>query len=323
MSARRAYLGLVAASLFWATAFIAGKAVLAEITPLSAAGLRHFAAALLLLPFAWWGWRGARLRGVWVPLAVMVLCGGVLYQWTFMAALARTSATNASLLVALNPALTVLFAPLVGEALTRRALGGVLLALAGAAVVITRGDAVVLASLLEARAGDVLAVTAAALWAGFNLASRRVVAQVPHALTNTLCCGLGSLVTLTLALPEAPFTQLAHASSAALWGLVVMVVLSSVFAGQLFLRGVHTVGVGRTVVFVYLVPVLTALLAALFLGEPLLFSQVVGGALVLAGVWTTTRARVVSADARAARARARPRRRGGLVSRWSTGKTGA
>ena len=42
-----------------------------------------------------------------------------------------------------------------------------------------------------------------------------------------------------------------------------MAVLSSVVAGQLFLVGVRTVGVARTVVFVYLVPVLTAVLSAL------------------------------------------------------------
>lgn len=289
MSARRAYAGLILASVFWASAFIAGKAVLAEITPLSAAALRHAAAALLLLPFAWLGWRRAALRPVWLPLAAMVLCGGVLYQWVFMAALAGTSATNASLLVALNPALTVLFAPLIGEALTRRALAGLLLALAGAAVVITHGELAVLGTLLEGRRGDLLALGAAALWAIFNLCSRTVVARVPHALTNALCFGIGSLITLLLAIPEAPFAQLGAASPLALGGLAAMVLLSSVFAGQLFLVGVRAVGIGRTVVFVYLVPVLTALLAALFLGEPLLRSQVVGGALVLAGVWITTR----------------------------------
>jgi drug/metabolite transporter (DMT)-like permease len=72
------------------------------------------------------------------------------------------------------------------------------------------------------------------------------------------------------------------------WGIVAMAVLSSVVAGQLFLVGVRTVGVARTVVFVYLVPVLTALLSALFLGEQLTLAQALGGAAVLAGVAVTT-----------------------------------
>jgi drug/metabolite transporter (DMT)-like permease len=43
------------------------------------------------------------------------------------------------------------------------------------------------------------------------------------------------------------------------------------------------------VVFVYLVPVLTALMSAALLGERFEAAQGVGGAAVLAGVWWTTR----------------------------------
>jgi drug/metabolite transporter (DMT)-like permease len=43
------------------------------------------------------------------------------------------------------------------------------------------------------------------------------------------------------------------------------------------------------VVFVYIVPVLTAAASAVFLGESLVFAQVLGGAAVLAGVYVTTR----------------------------------
>lgn len=294
----RAYVGLSVATLGWAAAFIAGKIVLAEIQPLSAAGWRHLSAALVLAPFAWRARRQANLRAALRPLAVMVVCGGVLYQWIFFAALHRTSATNTALLIALNPALTILFAPLVGEPHTRRGLGGILLALAGAALVITHGDLGVLASLTETRMGDLLALAAAGCWACFNLASRGAVRHLPHSLTNAVPYGLGSIALLLIATPEAPLAQLTHASPGALAALLGMVVFSSVLAGQLFLFGVHTLGVGRTVVFVYLVPVLTALLSTLLLGERLLLAQVAGGAAVLLGVYVTTRGPVSRSPAR-------------------------
>jgi len=88
---------------------------------------------------------------------------------------------------------------------------------------------------------------------------------------------------------DRPWAQLAAATPTAVAGVVVMAVLSSVIAGQFFLVGVRTVGVGRTVVFVYLVPVLTALLSTTLLGEHFLPAQAVGGATVLAGVYWTTR----------------------------------
>jgi drug/metabolite transporter (DMT)-like permease len=83
--------------------------------------------------------------------------------------------------------------------------------------------------------------------------------------------------------------QLAAAGPTALGGIVVMAVLSSVLAGQFFLVGVRTVGVTRTVVFVYLVPVLTAALSAALLGERLEMAQGVGGVAVLAGVYWSAR----------------------------------
>ncbi len=286
---QRAYAGLCLAALGWAAAFIAGKIVLAELTPLVAASWRYAVATTVLFPFAW-RTRGALGTGrVMLPLFLMVGCGGILYPWLFLSALERTSATNTALLIALNPALTVLLSPLVGELPDRRRIGGMLTALAGAGIVISGGDLAVVRTLGEAGLGDLFALAAAGLWATYNLASRAVVAHLPYALTNALTYGVGGVALFALALPSDPWHQLASASADALAALLVMGVLSSALAGQLFLHGVHTVGVGRAVAFVYLVPVLTAAAAAVFLDEPLSGAQVGGGAAVLAGVYLTTR----------------------------------
>jgi len=286
---RKAYAGLCVTTLAWAAAFILGKVVLLEIGALPAAAWRHAVAAVVLLPFAGRVWRSANLRAALPSLALMVVCGGVLYPWAFFAALARTSATNTSLLIALNPALTFLLAPLVGEPYTRRGLFGIGLALCGAALVITHGDLAVVRSLGEAHSGDLLALAAAGLWASFNLASRNVVLHVPHTLTNALVYGIGSVALFALAGPEEPVRQVLQASPAAVGALAGMVVLSSLLAGLLFLHGVRTVGVSRTVVFVYLVPVLTAVASALLLDEPIAPAQILGGVAVMVGVFVTTR----------------------------------
>jgi drug/metabolite transporter (DMT)-like permease len=112
-----AYLGLALASVGWAAAFVLGKVAVAELSPLVASSLRYVLATAALLPFAARAWPQAsgHLRGVAAPLAGMTIAGGVLYQWLFLEAVARTSATNAALLVATNPVVTVLLAPLVGE----------------------------------------------------------------------------------------------------------------------------------------------------------------------------------------------------------------
>jgi drug/metabolite transporter (DMT)-like permease len=283
-----AYAGLSLATVGWAAGFVAGKFALGEMTPLPVAAWRYAVAATILLPFALRQRPAGGLGRAARPLALMVLCGGVAYPWLFLAALSRTTATNTALLIALNPVLTLLFSPLVGERVDRRRLGGVLVALLGAATVITRGDLGHVAA-LSLNSGDLVALAAAAAWAMFNLTSRNVVGLLTPAFTNCVIYAIGGVALYVLGGADRPWAQLAAATPTAVGGIVVMAVLSSVIAGQFFLIGVRTVGVGRTVVFVYLVPVLTAVMSITLLGERFEAAQAAGGAAVLAGVYWTTR----------------------------------
>jgi drug/metabolite transporter (DMT)-like permease len=285
-----AYAGLTAASLGWASAYVAGKLALAELTPLTVAASRFAVAALILVPF---GVRGApwrEVRRVARPLLVLVGCGSVLYPWVFLLALSRTTATNTALLIALNPVFTILLAPLIGERLSAQRVAGVTLALVGAATVITKGDVRHLTA-LSLNSGDLLAVMAAAIWSVFNLASRHVVLRLSPAFTNSVVYVVGGLALCILALPEHPWMQVRAASMSAIAGVVIMAVGASVFSGQFFLMGVRTLGVSRAVVFIYLMPVLTAVLSVLLLGERFGPAQLLGGGAVLAGVYWSTRAR--------------------------------
>jgi drug/metabolite transporter (DMT)-like permease len=261
---------------------------LAEMTPLSVGAWRFAVAAVILLPFAVRGGPQLGVRRTAGPLAVLVLCGGVLYPWVFLLALSRTTATNTALLIALNPVFTILLAPLIGERLTRNRAAGVGLALLGAATVITKGDVQHLTA-LSFNTGDLLAVGAAAIWAVFNLASRRVVAQLTPAFANCMIYVVGGVALYMIGWAEHPWAQLRAASPAAIGGIMTMAVLASVLSGQLFLVGVRTLGVSRTVVFIYLMPVLTAVLSTLLLSEQFELAQAAGGGAVLAGVYWGTR----------------------------------
>ncbi|MFN8599945.1 MAG: DMT family transporter [Candidatus Binatia bacterium] len=289
----RAYLGLTVATACWASAFILGKVVLREMTPLVLATWRYVVASLVLLPFVLRSRAAVRpgtvpATGAVLPLAVMVVSGGVLYPWLFLAALARTSAANTSLLIALNPIVTLLLSPLVGERLVRTQVLGASLAFAGAVLVISRGDLVELLA-LRIDTGDLLALAAAACWATFNLTSRLVVDRLPASSVNLAVYAGGAVALGLLGLADGPVVQLEHATASAVGAVVAMAVLSSVVAGQLFLTGVRDAGVGRAVVFIYLVPVLTAIMSVAVLGEQLSGAQLAGGAAVLAGLLLTTR----------------------------------
>ncbi len=279
-----ASLGLLVATLGWGGAFIAGKLVLRELPAVSSAAWRYVGAALVLLPFGLRHLRSVSIAPVAGPLAVMVGCGGVLYPLLFMASLERTSATNTSLIVAIMPVLTCLLCPLVGEKISVRRWCAVGLALIGAVVVISRGDPHRLIELRSLNSGDLLALAAAAVWSVFNLASRSVVARLPGSLVNSFVFGGGAVVLFALALPESPVDQLTKASSVALAGLLYLAVVPSVMSGLAYLHAVRVLGLGRTVVFIYCVPFVTAALAALILGEDLNWYQAAGGGLIFSGL---------------------------------------
>ncbi len=279
-----ASVGLLVATLGWGGAFIAGKLVLRDVPEVSAAAWRYVGAALVLLPFGLRHLRTVSIAPVRVPLAIMVVCGGVLYPLLFMASLARTSATNTSLIVAIMPVLTCLLCPLVGEKITLRRWFAVGLALVGAVVVISRGDLARLVALRSLNVGDLLALLAAAVWSVFNLASRDVVVRLPSVLVNSFVFGGGAMVLSVLALPENPIAQLSSASPLALSGLLYLAVVPSVLSGLAYLHAVRVLGLSRTVIFIYFVPFVTAALAALILGENLNWYQAAGGGLIFSGL---------------------------------------
>ena len=163
------------------------------------------------------------------------------------------------------------------------------LAFAGAITVISRGD---LHELLALRidTGDAFALAAAGCWATFNLTSRLVVDRVPGVDGQSRgVLGRSGRDVRARSGRGTRSRSSRNATAPALAALVGMALLSSVVAGQLFLVGVRDAGVGRAVVFIYLVPVLTAVLSVLLLGEALSGAQLAGGAAVLLGLLLTTR----------------------------------
>src|SRR5262249_14619566 len=152
----------------------------------------------------------------------------------FLAALERTTPTNASLLIAMNPVFTVLLAAALGDVLTGRQIAGVVVALAGAGVVISNGGLAALGE-LGSHAGDLLALAAALCWCCFNVASHRVVGTIAPGSANLVCYSLGAVGLTILGCGDDLRGQLARIDLTALGGIAFMAIGSSVIAGQLFL----------------------------------------------------------------------------------------
>jgi drug/metabolite transporter (DMT)-like permease len=281
----RAAVALALAALLWSGNFIAGRALRDDIDPVTLNLLRWSLALLFFLP--WAGLRLWRCRAVvrreWPLLLALGATGIAAFHTLVYLALNSTTAVNAMLMLSLTPAAILLGAALTGgQTPTRRQWAGTALSLAGAALLITRGDVSLLQG-LDATHGDRWMLLAVVLWAMYSLLLRRRPAELPNDVALAASIVPALLLLLPLALLTAP-AQAIEATPRLLGMLVYVALFASLLAFLLWSWGVGQIGPERAGPYVHLIPVFGAGLSVPLLGESLVATQLAGAALVAAGL---------------------------------------
>lgn len=287
-------LGTMAA---WGANLAVVKLLIEVMEPLLVSLLRMVVATLVVLALlAWQRQAWARLtRRQW---GALLLCGALMVyvnQIFFTEGVARTQAANAALIIALNPLLSSLLAALsFGERLSAARLAGVALGFSGvAAVVLNRPGAALGAS----GWGDVLVFCSVATW----VSGGALVQRLGRGIDPLQVSGVLNLVgTLLLAMHVGLLAALGPQPLRIDWPRIgwdtaAWVLVSAVFAmalgGVVWNRALAVLGVARTALYAYWVPIFGVLFAVLLLGEPLSPWHGVGLAAVLGGTWLGTRGR--------------------------------
>jgi drug/metabolite transporter (DMT)-like permease len=278
--------------LFWAGNAVIGRAMHAELPPVTFAFWRWTLAAAILLPFTlpllrrdW-----ARIRAGWRILLVLGLLGITSFNTLLYHAAHTTGATNIALIQTLTPAMIAAIGFLgFGDRVGRRALGGILLGTLGAGVVVARGRWSTLAA-LDFVAGDLWMLLAVFLYSYHSVLLRRRPAIHPMAyLTAVFLIGVVTLAPVYFwewSVKGAPELTPAVAGSVG-----YAAVFASILAYLFWVRGIELIGAHRAGVFLTLLPLFAALLAVGFLQEPLRLFHLAGGMLILMGFWLVHRDR--------------------------------
>lgn len=287
---------MVGAAALWGGAYIAGRSVARGVPVLTAAALRYVIAALALLLVLWVverGWPRGLRRHAW-GLMALGFTGVFAYSLCFFAALHHTPASRVALIMAANPSLTALAGALfLGAPLRALQWAGVVLALAGAWVVISDGAPLQLAG--SVGLGEALSLGMALLWTAYTLVGRRVMADgsVSALAATTVAALTGGAALVAALLLHAAWVPEARAwprLDAGQWGAMLYIAVpATALAFVWFYDGVRVLGAARAAVFNNLVPVFAVLFAAALLGEALPPAALLGGLMTLAGVWLTNR----------------------------------
>jgi drug/metabolite transporter (DMT)-like permease len=302
MSTQRAsdpfvYLKLVAVSVIWGGTFVAGR-FLAGTPPMLSACLRFVLASLTLALFLACARKPlARVgAGQLLQLAVLGFFGIFTYNVCFFHGLAQVSASRASLIVALNPAMIALAAFVCfRESLSVRRVGGIGLCLVGAATVILSRSPDALGQAEAHWRGDLAIFGCVLSWVVFSVFSRNLARAIGPLHTVTYSIWLGTLMLLAGAGVSG---QLGTPALAALAGLPALPLLSLVYLGAVgsalayiwYYDAIQKIGATRSGVFIALNPLTAVLLGALLLDERLSLPMFAGGTLVILGIFLCNRA---------------------------------
>lgn len=284
---RRALLALFTVQVLFSTFPVCGKLALAEIAPMALAALRAVTGAVFL----------TLAVKVFLPdekpfepkdrktIAGLAAIGIVANQVLFISGLARTTAANATLLTAGVAVFAVLAAWLLfGERPSPRKLLGIPISIAGIAFLV--GSSVALGS--RGFVGDALIVANGICYAVFLVTSRGILARRNALAVTASLFRWACLPIVLLGIPDLSKVRPAELSGKAWFGILGVLVFSTLLSYGLNAWALARVGSSTTAIFMYVQPVLATTWAFLFLGErpgPKLF---VAGALILAGVALAT-----------------------------------
>lgn len=287
-----AYLLLVFTTLLWAGNAIAGRLAVGEVSPMALTSLRWIVVVLTLAAlqgrsaFAEWG---ALKPHAWRVVG-MGMFGFTVFNAIFYWAAYHTSAVNIGVIQGVTPALVMAIGFLAYRTpVSRLQFAGLVLTLVGVGVVAARGELATITT-LDFNAGDLGILVASFLYAGYTVALRNRPSVSPTAFFSAVACAafLTSLPFLAVEIAIGTFKVPTPKG----WIIVAYVgLMPSLVAQILYIRGVGMIGPSRAGLFMNLVPVFSALMGVLLLGELFAPYHAVALTLVLGGIWLAERGR--------------------------------
>jgi drug/metabolite transporter (DMT)-like permease len=285
---------LTLVALIWGGTFIAGRQLAGHSPPLLSAFLRFLSASVVLGLYQWQHHSSLpRLSGPQIRRVLLLgLFGIFFYNICFFYGLQIITASRASLIVAMNPAMIALTTFIfIGEKPTPIKILGIVCCLIGACSIILSKDPTALVSGATTWQGDLLIFGCVISWVTYSVFSKKLIGEI-GALTSvffSLTCGTIMLFFAALLHGDLTLANLAQLGWPQAGSLLFLGVLGSALAYVWYYQGIDRIGATRAGVYIALVPMFAVLLGALLLKEPVTLTMIGGGALAISGIMLCNR----------------------------------
>lgn len=286
-----AYLLLVIAMLSWSGNGVVGRALAGTVPPFGLSLMRWTIAFVAVLPFAAgeiFAQRAVILRR-WRFLLLIALLGLTTCNSLGYLGLQWTTALNAGLINSAGPMLTLIAGFIIHrERAAPLQVLGLLVSLLGVFVIVLRGEPGALLR-LSVNQGDVAILVGVAAWSVYTVLLRRAPRELSPVALLAVLFGIGAVTVLPFHLAESWLGRPLPETGNAALGYLYVGLFPAVIAFFGWNRGVAAIGANRASLFSYLMPLFSAGLAHAFLGEEIAPYHLVGGTLILLGIFVANR----------------------------------
>ena len=281
------YLCAMAAIIFWSYNFIIARELNDTVAPVSLAFGRWLVAVLVLFPFAI-----KSLLSEWILvkenlayLSITAFTGVTLFNTLLYLGGQTTGALNLALISITSPIFIVIFARIFyGELLTFYKVAGIFLVATGVIALITRGQ---LSSLLNLTfsIGDMWMLMGAIIFAIYSILILKKPPQLGILAFQLSTFILGLIFLLPFLAWEYAVVGPSAYEANAIYSILYLGVFASLFSFVLWNQSILLIGVSKTGMVYYTLPIFSGVMAWYFLGEDIGLLHLGSGVLIVSGIF--------------------------------------
>jgi len=281
------FLEALFAVIVWGASFIATKIAVGQISPIAVVFIR-FAMGIPILLFA------VILRkqfafpkgNEWGYFALLGFLGISFHQWLQSNGLITAQATTTAWIVSTSPAFIAILGWMVlKEKLNLLQSSGIVLAMIGVLAVVSKGDLSTLVGGKFGTTGDFLILISSVNWAVFSILSRRGLKNHPSTRMTFWVMTIGWLITAVAFFANKSYTEMPLLDARGWMAMIFLGIFTTGLAYIAWFDALAQLPAAQTGAFLFVEPLTSMVVAAIILNEQVTLVSILGGAVILLGIW--------------------------------------
>lgn len=285
------YLEALFAVVVWGASFIATKIAVGQISPVSVVWIRFAMGIPILFVAVAVRKQFALPKGKeWLYFSLLGFLGITFHQWLQSNGLKTAQATTTAWIVATSPAFIAILAWLVlKEKLNPLQSAGILLAMIGVLVVVSKGNFANISIGNFGTAGDLLILISSVNWAVFSIISRHGLRTHPSTRLTFWVMTIGWSITSIAFFAQGKMAEIPLLDSRGWWAMIFLGIFTTGFAYIAWFDALAQLPSAQTGAFLFIEPLASMVVASIVLKEQVTLAAMMGGAVILFGIWLVNR----------------------------------